>query len=363
MSIKALIISDYRDTVGVRPEAEIFIGLKKEGFEIEVMTFGDSEYAEIFRKNGIQVIDFHPVKKISFSEMVKIRKVLKKGNYHILHLLSNRSLISGILASLFLKVKVVLYRGFAGHIHWYDPVAYLKFLSPRVSKIICASEFTKENIAKNIINKGKLVTISKGHSVDWYKNVSNYKLDEFNIPKDAFVITNVANERPMKGTKYLLGSSKYLPEGLNIHYLLVGKGRDTKENLTEIEQTAYKDNVHFAGFSTNALGMVKSSDVFVLSSLKGEAVTKAVVEAMAVKTAPVITDIGGNRGLVLHEETGFVVPKEDSKAIADAVLRLYNDRSLCKKYSENAYNHLQNNFNLNTSVEKTKKLYEELILK
>lgn len=52
--------------------------------------------------------------------------------------------------------------------------------------------------------------------------------------------------------------------------------------------------------------MVKASDAFVLSSLYGEATTKAVIEAMSLGICPLITDIPGNKGLVIHEECGLV---------------------------------------------------------
>ncbi len=63
MPIKLLVISNYRSTVTVRPEAEIFIQLQQTSrYQITIMTYGDSPYAEKFRAAGIRVIDFHPEK-------------------------------------------------------------------------------------------------------------------------------------------------------------------------------------------------------------------------------------------------------------------------------------------------------------
>ena len=47
---KILVISNYRSTIGVRPEAEIFIGLARLGFDVEIMTYGDAEYVSTFGK-------------------------------------------------------------------------------------------------------------------------------------------------------------------------------------------------------------------------------------------------------------------------------------------------------------------------
>ena len=132
MPIKVLAISDYREFHSVRPEAEIFIGLKKLGLDVHIMTYGDCEYAQRFRDAGIRVIDFHPQEKFNKDEQKFIRDTLVKEEYDIIHLFNSRAIIHGIRAAKGLKTKVVLYRGYSGNIHWYDPTAYLKFLHPRV---------------------------------------------------------------------------------------------------------------------------------------------------------------------------------------------------------------------------------------
>jgi hypothetical protein len=73
VGMKILVISNYRPYHTARPEAEIFIGLAKLGLEIDIMTYGDAAYFEKFKEAGINVIDFHPEKKMDKGEIAFIR--------------------------------------------------------------------------------------------------------------------------------------------------------------------------------------------------------------------------------------------------------------------------------------------------
>jgi glycosyltransferase involved in cell wall biosynthesis len=101
--------------------------------------------------------------------------------------------------------------------------------------------------------------------------------------------------------------------------------------------------------------------LFVLSSLYGESITKSVIEAMALGVAPVITAIPGNRELVIDSENGLVVPPGKPMAMCEAILKLYRNKPLCKKYGENSRNHIRNHLNLDQTILKTQNLYESLV--
>lgn len=363
MPIKVLAISDYREFHSVRPEAEIFIGLKNAGLDVHVMTYGDSEYAERFRKAGIHVIDFHPNEKFNSDELKFIRDILVKEDYDIIHLFNSRAIIHGIRASKGLKAKIVLYRGYSGNIHWYDPTAYAKFLHPRVDAIMCNSVGV-EKIIRNqkLWNKRKAVTINKGHNTSWYSDVKPSKIrEEFGIPEDAFLLINVANNRKMKGIPYLLKAMNMLPPGLNVHLILLGKGMDDQNNVDLINSGPYKNNIHLPGFRPNALSHVAASDVFVLPSIMGESITKSVIEAMSLEKTPIITDIAGNVELVEDGISGIVVPKKNPKSLADAILKLYQNRDLCNQMAKKARERIDTELSTAQTVKKVKKLYEELL--
>jgi glycosyltransferase involved in cell wall biosynthesis len=362
MPIKVLVISNYGDYQVARPEAEVFIGLAKMGFQISVMSYKNSRYGKEFEAAGIHVIDFHPEKKLDKSEIRRIREFLIEKEIDIMQLFNSKAIINGIQAAKGLPVKVVLYRGYTGHIHWYDPTAYFKYLHPRVDKIVCNSIGVQELINRQLFfDKRKTVTINKGHKLEWYKEYKPVDIrKELNIPADALLLVNVANNRRMKGIPYLLKAMNHLPAEAAIHLLLIGKDMDTPQNIKIIEKGNKRNNIHLLGYRTDVLNIEAACDIFVLSSIKGESITKSVLEAMSLGVTPIISDIPGNIELVVDNESGLVFPSKDSKALSRAILKLYNDRELCKRLGQNARLRIANVLNHENTLQKTKSLFEEL---
>jgi L-malate glycosyltransferase len=359
--VKLLVISDYRSFTSSRPEAEAMIGLKKAGLDITIMTFPEAKYIERFREAGIRIIPFHPHKKFDRREIKIIREELISGGYDVLQLFNSKAIIAGIKAAKKLPVKVVLYRGTIANVKWYDPSAYFKYLHSRVDKIICLTESVKKYLDRNpFFDKSKTVTILKGHSPDWYTGVKPADLGTLGIPPGAFVVISVANVRPVKGIPYFIESSWHLPPDLPVHFILIGKGMDEPELKRLVEKSPYMQNFHPIGFVDDPLPYIAASDTLVLASLGSEAINKTVIEAMSLGIPAIITDIEGNKDLQFQGGEDLVVPVKDPKAIALAILKLYNDPALRKALGEQSRRHIATHLNTDNTVRQMKKLYEEL---
>lgn len=361
--IKVLVISDYRDHHSVRPEAEIFIGLAKMNFKIYVMTYGEAAYVQRFKSVGIEVIDFHPKKKLNAAEIERIRTFIVQHKIDVIHLFNSKAIINGIQAAKGLDVKVVLYRGYSDNIYWYDPAAYLKYLHPRVDKIFCNSKGVEEHIQRQFFFKNdKTITINKGHRLSWYEGYEAYDIrKELGLAADSFLLVNVANNRKMKGIPYLLKAMNRLSKDLPVHLLLVGRNMDNHKNLKIIKNGNQTDKIHLLGFRKNVLNIVATCDVFVLPSIKGESITKSVIEAMSLGVPAIISDIAGNRELVEHGKSGWVFSSKNVQQLSDAMLKLYQDKNLRLQLGQAAKQHIATHLNTEQTILKTKKLYESLM--
>ncbi len=362
MPLKILVISNYRTTITVRPEAEIFIGLQKRGHSVTIMTYGDSAYCKNFQEAGIRVIDFHPEKKLDKAEIAFIRKELIDGAYDILHLFNGVSMVNGIQAAKGVPVKVLLYRGFQGHIHWYDPSIYYKFLHPRVDAILCNSEGVAEHIDKaRVFVKPKLVTVNKGHRLEWYEEVEAMSHEELGLDPNAFYAACVANNRKMKGMPYLLESFAHLPEEANIHLLVLGKDMDIPENQKIIASLPHPERIHILGWRPDGLRIIKMAQTFLLASLYGESITKSVLEGMSLGTPAIITDIPGNREMIEDGVSGYVVPKKNPQAMAEALVKMYNDPQAPETMGAAAKERIRTRFNSEQTILGYEACYQELV--
>ncbi|MCS6769308.1 MAG: glycosyltransferase family 4 protein [Candidatus Caldarchaeum sp.] len=118
------------------------------------------------------------------------------------------------------------------------------------------------------------------------------------------------------------------------------------------------NNVFFTGGVSRrkALQYIKGSDLLVLPSL-AEGLSTVLLEAMALKTPVVATDVGGNTEVVQHMHTGMLVNPGDTEALAEAVSQLLHDRRHAEKLAENAYKTYLENYSWNVVVPKYLEVY------
>ncbi len=361
--MRILVISDYRAPVNVvRSEGAIFIGLQSRGHAVTVMTRADAPYTDQLREAGITVIDFLPAGKMSRQSVATIRQVLVEGAYDIMHLFNKKAAINGIRAARGLPVKILLYRGYAGNVHWWDPTAYFSWLHPRVDAITCVSPAVKEEFDRlPTFPSSKAVVVSKGHDAQWYEGIPAADLSAFQLPPDRVLFTMVANARRMKGLKYLVAAIEQLPADLPAAFLLVGRGLDADWVRSRIRDTPYASRTAYAGFRTDVLSLVQASDIGVLPSIKGEGLSKTALEFMFLGKAMILTSIGGNRELGIDGQTAKVVPPKDATALARAIEALSRDANLRQHLAEGGKRHVRTQFTTKRSVREMEELYQRLV--
>lgn len=320
--------------VSHRPEAEVFIALHQGEHDVTIMTYEDAIYIPRFREVGIEVIPYHPKKKNDAKARELIKKTLSEKDIDLMFLFNNKSISNGLAACSSWDGKVILYRGCPGNIFWYDPTAYLKHLHPRVDYIICNSEAVKSHLDKALLwRKDKNYIIRKGHDPGWYSDVKPIARNKFGLEKSDFILSFVGNDRRVKGIPYLLAATHYFEKDIPIHLFLFGDGLNQKKYKVIADRSPFRDRIHFMGYKEDVIRWVAGSDALVLSSIEHESLTKSVIEAMCVKTPAIITDIPGNKELLIDGESGLKVPPKNGKAIYQAAKQLYLDPSLHNKLS------------------------------
>ena len=134
------------------------------------------------------------------------------------------------------------------------------------------------------------------------------------------------------------------------------------DKLTQrIAESPAKDRIHRAGFVTNAPELSAACDVFCMPSTKREGLARSIIEAMAYRVPPVVTDAGGSPELVEDGKSGFVVPPRDAKALAEAIEKLYRDADLRQRMGNAARERIATAFRNEETVRQTIALYEELV--
>jgi glycosyltransferase involved in cell wall biosynthesis len=312
---------------------------------------------------GVRLFDLELARGIDFAGIRRLRAELVRGGYQILHVFSNKALQNGLIAARGLPVRIVAYRGIVGNVSFFSPVSWLRFLNPRIDRIVCVANAVRDHFlsmrpAFLRMPADRPVTIYKGHSLDWY-TAPPADLRGLGIPEGAFVIACVANYRPRKGIEYLVAALATLPAEWPVHLLLVGR-MEGPALTAAIATSPAKERIHVVGQRPDAPRLTAASDVFVLPSIKREGLARSLIEAMAYGVAPIVTDCGGSPELVIDGASGIVVPVRDPGALGIAIRRLYEDPALRRKLGAAARERIGSRFRIETTIEQTLSLYGEL---
>jgi glycosyltransferase involved in cell wall biosynthesis len=347
-----------------RPEAETFIGLQKEGVDVHVLCSPKARHYGRLLEAGVPVGELEIEGWLDRKALERIRAELRSRRYDIVHLFNNKTVFHGLIAARGYAAKIVVYRGIVGNVHPLSPFSWLRYLNPRVDRIVCVAEAVRRNfLALRLFGwhlpPQKVVTIYKGHDLSWYRDPPA-DLSVAGVPDGAFVVCCVANWRPRKGVEVLIEAFALLPGDAPIHLVLVGDMRHAALEET-IASHPYRERIHLLGVRQDAPAVVAACNVATLPALRREGLPKTVIEAMAYGVPPIVTDVGGSPELVEHDVSGIVVPPGDADALAKAILRLWKQPELGRAFGRRGRERIERDFSIRTTIARTAALYRELV--
>lgn len=144
---------------------------------------------------------------------------------------------------------------------------------------------------------------------------------------------------------------KLIKEFPDLKLIIGGKG-DQLDNLKNYVNKLKLDNyVQFLGFLTEEEKAELLGKAWIFATMpekEGWGIT--VIEANAMKTPAIGSDVHGLRDSIKNNETGFLVKLGDSNQLAEKIKYLFKNKNELNKISENAYN-WSKEFNWDKSAE------------
>lgn len=110
----------------------------------------------------------------------------------------------------------------------------------------------------------------------------------------------------------------------------------------------------------DAPAWLAACDLVIQPSLQPETLGLVAAEAMALGRPLVATAHGGALEMVTHGQDGWLVPPNDSNAIAEAVMHLWSDPALCRRLGEQAARTAGERFSSRRAAEQFRALLEPL---
>lgn len=148
---------------------------------------------------------------------------------------------------------------------------------------------------------------------------------ELGIKDEDPVIGTVARLVPIKRHQdFLEAAANVLTEEPNVRFLIVGDGEERGMLERMAQQRGVHGSVHFLGWRQDLDRIYADCDVVALSSAN-EGSPVSLIESMASARPVVATRVGGVPDVVEHGTTGLLVPAENPRELASAMLALIRD--------------------------------------
>lgn len=151
---------------------------------------------------------------------------------------------------------------------------------------------------------------------------------EFNLPKDAPLVGNLAALVPHKDHDTLIAAAVIvLLKRPDARFLIAGKGPEERALFESIKRMGLLGKVVLAGHRPDPASFLKALDVYVQSSW-GEGMGSVLIEAAACGAPVCATRAGGIPEVVEDGSTGLLVEPRNPEALAGIILRLLGDETL-----------------------------------
>jgi glycosyltransferase involved in cell wall biosynthesis len=200
--------------------------------------------------------------------------------------------------------------------------------------VICPTPAVRNELREQGLPANKLRVIPSPIELDRFVAASPAGVREgLGIPDHAVLITAVGHAVPVKGWDVLIRAfSGIAGNADNIHLLLVGStdAPGERETFALLQGTVANlrigSRVRFAGPRKDIPAVLAASDIFVMPS-RSEGQGLALVEALSSGLPCVAAAVGGIPSFLRHQENGLLFEREDSSALAAALLEMVrNDR-------------------------------------
>ena len=304
----------YSGAGGIGPHAfRVAEKLREIGYNVELM--------------HVPHIPIKNLKNLSFSLFGTIKGISNKKTYDVVHAWNLPSAF--IMKRIKSKKKILSVHG-----------VYSKQVEMLHSKITSRIVGSKEN---QILDWADVLTTDSKAVQSEYKKKLGKDFEYLPAPLDKTKFEKIPNvERNPKQIAYV--------------------GRDSFEKGADILRKIESQINGTIKFCTDlpwdeTMKILKASQMLVVPS-RTESIPQVIKEAFYLKVPVIATNVGGIPELVVHQETGILVPPEDPEKLMIAINNLLDNEEARKNFANNAFEFINKNFSWDVLLEKYTNLYE-----
>ncbi len=298
---------------------------------------------------------------------------LRELNPDIVHTHSSKAGILGRAAAAKAGVPAVhTIHGAAFH-YGQHPLAYRAYVAAetwaasRTARFISVADaMTREYVDAGIALADRFTTIYSGFDVEPFLNPPRPPeavRQELGLSNEHIVIAKVGRLFHLKGHEFVIAAARDVVTAQpHVRFLLVGDG---------ILRTRYENELRSAGLDRHFVftGLVPPDRVpellnacdIVVHTSQWEGLARVLPQALIAGKPVVAYDVGGAAEVVIPGETGFLLPRDSVREVADALITLASDRELRHRYGQMGRARFTDQFRHETMTQRIREVYADVL--
>ena len=318
-SKKSILLFNHELTLTGAPRAlmNMALSMQKQGYYPVIISWKDGPMAEEIKDAGIDaVLDVYLYSKL------KNEDALYKEFLSLFDIIIFNTVVSlrfwDYMPQVHAKKMVWSHEGSMGY-DTYGNVLNLRDVFNELDKVYSVGKYSQSFATPYLENKEKSEMLLYGiEDMDIHK----YKSDKSeNTDKVKFILPGAVCER--KGHDILLNALDIIPQRIKAEMLLylAGPASDKKIDDKLTERAKKETYIKYLGSVPHEELMKLYADIdVVLCPSRDDPMPIVCTEAFIFEKAVIVSENTGTAGFIENKQNGFLIPSEDAKALAEAII-------------------------------------------
>ena len=232
--------------------------------------------------------------------------------------------------------------------------------------ISVADAMTDLMVAAGVAPREKFVTIYSGMDVEPFIHACEHREEvrkRYQLQTQHVVIGKIARLFHLKGHDDLITAAVAVVQRLpQVRFLLVGDGLLRESLQQRIDSLGLHEHFVFTGLVPPAEvpSLIGAMDALVHTSFR-EGLARALPQALIAGLPVVSYDVDGAREVCINDETGYLVPPNDTDALASALIRLASNADLRSRLGGAGQSRFTDRFRHQTMTQKIRNVYRQVL--
>lgn len=294
-----------------------------EGYDVSIFFLKQGNYEFFNEDTCFKKKILFGNKNSLYNPLAIFKLILLSRKFDIIHVNLFPSFYLAIFIKIFSKVKLI-YTEHSTYNRRRD-IPILKNIDRLLyniyDSIICINTDVKNSLIKHLGFNFNISTIENGINLDFIRNAPRININKIipTIKESDFVLCQVSSFIEPKDQMTIVQAMRYLPK--NVKLILVGDGIKRRNVENFVESNNLKHRVFFLGIRNDAISIIKSSDLCVLSS-GYEGLSIFCLESFACEVPIIGSNVPGLRDLL---DSNSLFDYKSQLSFSDLVTKILED--------------------------------------